>query len=936
MNIISFFSFKGGVGRTALLTNLGAWWASEGKIVLLIDMDLAAPGLSYSPLAGDWRDPRGTGLGISDMLDVLYQDYDRQAPEISYLPVTALIRDMTDPTGDEWGGQGRLMMIGTGSERFVRPAGGEGMPGAIPTLDGTDSQPSREREALRTLACNIRKDLAEWRTGPEADARGIDYVLIDTRTGLPELVDLSLGFLADRMVLVSGLNGQNQYGLKHTLRALIEQQRVPVDEFPAYVTLVLSPIPGGEDEATIHAVEQARGVVRDAMRLTSSGVREIDPPVFQLHYTPVLAYDERPLVLRLPAALYSREVKGIAQWLDQGALTPVQVEMLVDEQTRTALETLVKAFQQSRQSRNRRASRHQDHDRPNPATDLPPWFWALPREQQTPEARERRRKKLFAVPVKVAIDADEFATRLSWATMSSADKQKLIDALPRITRTRLDEAIRSLEQSKRDLVDQAAVDAVATLGLLYQIEKDWAKLVNNKEQTGLRRFLCDPVDGHTLFKTWEPWPDYWVWLAQDLLTVFNDSDRALAALDRAAAVGDPVTVAMDLPVLADRLKVLPEVRARLHAKARALAPGEPWVEVMILFTEDQPDPALARQLATTLLARPPRDGNSGANLGVFVSLHLPDLAPRVERFVRHAIETGSQPANAWYILGVLLAEHLHRYDEAEAAFRTAIDRNPKAASWHELGALLADHLHRYDEAEAAYRTAIGRDPKDAGLRNGLACLYADVRFRPDQALVLFDAGLALETNQPYLRVNRGAVLAHLGRRPEAAADLALALRGFQAKDTSKHRALGLLVAVLLNDAGAPALEAALRPLATLTRDFGSGLALLVSALAADRNVATARDETHGRLATHSQRLWAVGWLYDLAGWRPECREQARAEARRFYTLPAGVLASLKGVPPPEFRWRPFLPFLAGESEGAGDPRDSPIWSGGVKEGDVAR
>jgi len=39
MKIISFFSFKGGIGRTALLTNLGAYWASQGKVVVLMDLD---------------------------------------------------------------------------------------------------------------------------------------------------------------------------------------------------------------------------------------------------------------------------------------------------------------------------------------------------------------------------------------------------------------------------------------------------------------------------------------------------------------------------------------------------------------------------------------------------------------------------------------------------------------------------------------------------------------------------------------------------------------------------------------------------------------------------------------------------------------------------------------------------------------------------------
>lgn len=45
MNIISFFSYKGGVGRTTLLANVGAYMASKGKRVACLDLDINAPGL---------------------------------------------------------------------------------------------------------------------------------------------------------------------------------------------------------------------------------------------------------------------------------------------------------------------------------------------------------------------------------------------------------------------------------------------------------------------------------------------------------------------------------------------------------------------------------------------------------------------------------------------------------------------------------------------------------------------------------------------------------------------------------------------------------------------------------------------------------------------------------------------------------------------------
>ena len=49
MYVVTFYSFKGGAGRTMALTNVGLQLAMEGRRVLLVDMDLEAPGL----------DPRG-------------------------------------------------------------------------------------------------------------------------------------------------------------------------------------------------------------------------------------------------------------------------------------------------------------------------------------------------------------------------------------------------------------------------------------------------------------------------------------------------------------------------------------------------------------------------------------------------------------------------------------------------------------------------------------------------------------------------------------------------------------------------------------------------------------------------------------------------------------------------------------------------------------
>ena len=43
--VITFYSWKGGVGRTMAMANVGVQLARRGKRVLLVDWDLEAPGL---------------------------------------------------------------------------------------------------------------------------------------------------------------------------------------------------------------------------------------------------------------------------------------------------------------------------------------------------------------------------------------------------------------------------------------------------------------------------------------------------------------------------------------------------------------------------------------------------------------------------------------------------------------------------------------------------------------------------------------------------------------------------------------------------------------------------------------------------------------------------------------------------------------------------
>jgi cellulose biosynthesis protein BcsQ len=68
MYIVTFYSFKGGVGRTMSLVNVAVALASAGRRVLLVDFDLEAPGIPTFELFSSVTDTPGVVDYISDYL----------------------------------------------------------------------------------------------------------------------------------------------------------------------------------------------------------------------------------------------------------------------------------------------------------------------------------------------------------------------------------------------------------------------------------------------------------------------------------------------------------------------------------------------------------------------------------------------------------------------------------------------------------------------------------------------------------------------------------------------------------------------------------------------------------------------------------------------------------------------------------------------------
>jgi DNA-binding winged helix-turn-helix (wHTH) protein/tetratricopeptide (TPR) repeat protein len=126
-------------------------------------------------------------------------------------------------------------------------------------------------------------------------------------------------------------------------------------------------------------------------------------------------------------------------------------------------------------------------------------------------------------------------------------------------------------------------------------------------------------------------------------------------------------------------------------------------------------------------------------------------------------------AEAHLGLALALAFHERRWDDAEAAFRRALELDPNYATGHHWYAFFLQTLGRFDEALDERRRALEIDPLTPMLGVGLAGLYLAMR-QPDQAADAAERTLQRYPRFWYARLNRGQALEQLGRHQEALQD----------------------------------------------------------------------------------------------------------------------------------------------------------------------
>ena len=190
MWIVTFYSFKGGVGRTMALVNCAAELAKRGRRVLIVDFDLEAPGIhTYRPFHGAQEH-----AGIVDYVTQYITT--RKAPDVREFIFE----------GEFNGSSLSCMSAGVLDSNYAWK------------LNSIDWRRLYEEYQGYILFEDMKR---QW------EKHGFDYVLIDSRTGHTDVGGICTRQLPNAAVMLFFPNDQNVNGLKQVTADIRSEAKGP-------------------------------------------------------------------------------------------------------------------------------------------------------------------------------------------------------------------------------------------------------------------------------------------------------------------------------------------------------------------------------------------------------------------------------------------------------------------------------------------------------------------------------------------------------------------------------------------------------------------------------------------------------------------------------------------------------------------------------------
>lgn len=283
--ILAFYSFKGGVGRSMALVNSAFALAAKGRHVLILDMDLEAPGLSGF-LHRDKEIPR---YAPCDILDLVSWARTVSLPLVpaSYRPaaeyIVPIAKNDPDRIASLFGEFGRLDIIPADEERAYYDRLSE-----LAIRDCDQQALVKTGSVLRAWLQSLRFpiEVPDYYGPDYPRSASYDYVLIDSRTGITEIGGFCIGPLSDQLVVLTAMNDQNVAGTRKFLIEVGVYEETGPAPGSKPCMIVASLVPAGEIEGKrerLKQVEQGLGDV--SVKLSYHPQLALKETIFTRGYT---------------------------------------------------------------------------------------------------------------------------------------------------------------------------------------------------------------------------------------------------------------------------------------------------------------------------------------------------------------------------------------------------------------------------------------------------------------------------------------------------------------------------------------------------------------------------------------------------------------------------------------------------------------------------